>query len=77
MLVFRYEALSWIPSLVVFVVMVGVGGKSLVQAPIIDPTPVPTGTLFTFGATLAANIVSWAPLTPDYGVHHNGDSASE
>ncbi|THH31816.1 hypothetical protein EUX98_g2368 [Antrodiella citrinella] len=61
--------------LVAFIVMIGVGGKSLIQVPITDPVPIPTSAIFTYGATLAANVVSWAPLSPDYGVHHRGDAS--
>ncbi|KAH8101687.1 permease for cytosine/purines, uracil, thiamine, allantoin-domain-containing protein [Cristinia sonorae] len=70
-----YESLSWIPSMIVFVVMIGVGGKHLVNAPTTNLFPVEASAIMTFGATLAANVLSWASLTPDYGVYHKGDAS--
>ena len=57
--------------MVAFVVMLIVGGKQLVAAPLTGPEPAKVADFFTFGASLAAAVVSWATLTPDYGVYHD------
>lgn len=67
----RYEALIWIPSVITFIVMLGVGGKNLVNAPLSGTVPVTADNIMTFGATLAATVVSWSTITPDYGVYHD------
>ncbi|OCH88731.1 hypothetical protein OBBRIDRAFT_733921 [Obba rivulosa] len=71
-----YETIAWIPNVITFIVMLGVGGKQLVSAPLTNSGPVNVATIMTFGATLAATNVSWATLTPDYGVYHNRKAGS-
>ncbi|EED77853.1 predicted protein [Postia placenta Mad-698-R] len=66
-----YETFVWIPNVIAFVVMLAVSGKHLVDAPLTSPSPVLASAVMTFGATLAATNVSYAPLTPDYGVYHD------
>ncbi len=67
----RYESVAWIPNVVSFVVMLVVGGRQLVNSPLSSPTPVPPSIILTFGATLAATVVSWSTITPDQGVYHD------
>ncbi|KAL6307006.1 permease for cytosine/purines, uracil, thiamine, allantoin-domain-containing protein [Sparassis latifolia] len=71
-----YETVVWIPNVVAFIVMVVVGWKDLVSAPLYSTSPVSVSVIMTFGATLAATNVSWAPLTPDYGVYHDHRASS-
>ncbi|KAH9947892.1 permease for cytosine/purines, uracil, thiamine, allantoin-domain-containing protein [Amylocystis lapponica] len=71
-----YETVVWVPNVVAFVVMLGVGGKHLVDTPLYGPTPASVSAIMTFGATLAATNVSWATLTPDYGVYHSKDAST-
>ncbi|KAI1792437.1 permease for cytosine/purines, uracil, thiamine, allantoin-domain-containing protein [Ganoderma leucocontextum] len=66
-----YELLIWIPNVVAFIVMLAVGGTQLRDAPLTSPTPASPATLLTFGASLAATVVSWSTVTPDYGVYHD------
>ncbi|CCM05632.1 uncharacterized protein FIBRA_07861 [Fibroporia radiculosa] len=66
-----YETYVWIPNVVALIVMLGVSGKHLVNAPLSSPFPTSASAMMTFGATLAATVVSYAPLTPDYGVYHD------
>ena len=61
----------WIPNLVAFVVMLAVSGRHLVEAPLYAPMPASAADMMSFGATIAANLVSYATLTPDYGVYHD------
>ncbi len=51
--------------------MLAVGGTQLREAPLTSPTPTSPATLLTFGASLAATVVSWSTLAPDYGVYHD------
>ncbi|TFY57626.1 hypothetical protein EVJ58_g6912 [Rhodofomes roseus] len=67
----RYNTFIWIPNLVAFITMLGVSGKYLVESPLSNPTPVGASNIMTFGATLAASVVNWSPLTPDQGVYHD------
>ncbi|RDX42874.1 hypothetical protein OH76DRAFT_1447780 [Lentinus brumalis] len=66
-----YELLIWIPNVVAFVVMLIVGGKQLAAAPLTNSEPATAASLVTFGTSLAATVVSWSTLTPDYGVYHD------
>ncbi|KAL4253400.1 purine-cytosine permease (2.A.39) family protein [Abortiporus biennis] len=71
-----YETIAWIPNVIAFIVMISVGGKHLIAAPLSNPTPVPASALLTFGSTLAATVISWSPITPDYGVYHNAQASN-
>lgn len=71
-----YEVYAWIPNVITFIVMLGVGGKHLVNAPLTNSTPLTAATIMTFGATLSATNVSWSTLTPDYGVYHDKRAGS-
>ncbi|KAI9056492.1 hypothetical protein FKP32DRAFT_1469921 [Trametes sanguinea] len=66
-----YQTLIWIPNIVAFVTMLAVGGSQLRGAPLVNPSPAPAAMLLTFGSSLAATVVSWSTLTPDYGVYHD------
>ncbi|KZT64447.1 hypothetical protein DAEQUDRAFT_717984 [Daedalea quercina L-15889] len=67
----RYETFMWIPNVIAFVVMLAVSGKHVVAVPLSGTTPTTVSSIMTFGATIAANIVSYSTLTPDYGVYHD------
>ena len=49
--------------------MLGVGGKRLADAP--ATVPVTASSVVTFATTVASSVISWCPMTPDYGVYHN------
>ena len=59
----RYENWAWAPLLLVFVVSTGVGGKDFVDVPTASAT---AAQIFSFGATVAGNMISWAVLSSDY-----------
>ena len=65
----RYESVAWIPNVITFIVMLGVGGKHLVNAPATGP--ITKSSVITFATTTASSVVSWCTMTPDYGVYHN------
>ena len=63
--------LVWVPNVIAFIVMLGVGGKHLVESPVTDATPATAGSILTFGATLAVSVIAWSTITPDNGVFHD------
>ncbi|KAJ7429410.1 hypothetical protein B0H11DRAFT_1768147 [Mycena galericulata] len=66
----------WIPTLLGFAVMLGVGGKHLPYADTkVYPPPTAAKTL-SFAATVAASNLSWCTMTPDYGVYHDAHGSS-
>ncbi|KAL1943828.1 hypothetical protein VTO73DRAFT_3646 [Trametes versicolor] len=69
-----YETVAWIPSVITFVVILGLGGKHLTQAPV--PPPPTTSTILSFATTIASSVISWCIMTPDYGVYHTNKASS-
>lgn len=67
----RYETIAWIPNVVGMIVMAAVGTKSLTTLPLGDPNPVSAASIMTFAAALAAGIIGWSPIVPDYGIFHD------
>ena len=64
----RYEMLIWIPNVIAFVVMLIVGGKHLVRAPLTSPTPASAATDITLGQFMGIQekgVSAWA-FEPDY-----------
>ncbi|KAI0316074.1 cytosine-purine permease [Amylostereum chailletii] len=62
-----YEAVVWLPSLVAFLVMLGVGAKKIESV----PTPPPNAAaILSFSSIVVVYIIAWSPVTPDYGVYH-------
>lgn len=64
----RFEKCVWIPLLLVFVVAAGVGGKDFVDTP---TTPATVAKYFSFGATIAGNMISWAVVSSDYTAYYH------
>ncbi|KAI0332191.1 hypothetical protein GY45DRAFT_1218764, partial [Cubamyces sp. BRFM 1775] len=71
-----YQLLIWIPNVVAFITMLAVGGAQLRHAPLAAAAPAPPAMLLTFGTSLAATVVSWSTLTPDYGVYHDRNASA-
>jgi len=67
-LIHWYESISWIPNVLAFIVMLGVGGKDLVNVP--TSGPVSVSTIVTFATTTAAANTCVCIMTPDFGVYH-------
>ncbi|KAI0692723.1 permease for cytosine/purines, uracil, thiamine, allantoin-domain-containing protein [Cytidiella melzeri] len=65
-----FEMLAWIPNIVAFIVMLGVGGKTLTNVPTVAPVPATPASILTFASALAVTDLSWSPLSPDYGIFH-------
>ena len=71
----RYESVAWIPNVITFIVMLGVGGKYLNPSEF-PSTPAPTASELISCATLiASSVISWCTLTPDYGVYHDREAS--
>ena len=70
----RYESVAWIPSVVIFIVMLGVGGKHLTFMS--APAPVSAASVISFSSTKASSVLSWSTMTSDYGVYHSGKAST-
>ncbi|KAI0944997.1 hypothetical protein AcV7_001649 [Taiwanofungus camphoratus] len=69
-----YESIAWIPNVITFIVMLGIGGKHLVTAS--APGPVSPSMVISFATTTASSVISWCTMTPDYGVYHTPKASS-
>ncbi|KAI0694516.1 cytosine-purine permease [Cytidiella melzeri] len=74
-IIHKYESVAWIPNVITFIIMLGVGGKHLVNAP--PSAPVTRAKVITFATTTASSVLSWCTMTPDYGVYHNSKASSK
>lgn len=63
--------LAWIPNLVTFIVMLGVGGKTLIDVPTTATSPATPASILAFASALGATVFAWSTITPDYGVFHD------
>jgi hypothetical protein len=59
----RYQNCAWFFFLLVFIVVAGVGGKHFVDTPAAPATVVQ---VFSFGATIAGNMITWSAISSDY-----------
>ena len=59
----RYQNCAWFFFFLVFVVVAGVGGKHFVNTPVAPATVVQ---IFSFAATIAGNMLTWAAISSDY-----------
>jgi purine-cytosine permease-like protein len=76
LLIHRYESIAWIPNVIAFITMLGVGYPQLREnqsAPVYPATP---AGVISFASILASSILSWCPMTPDYGVYHSPAASS-
>ncbi|KAG9104171.1 hypothetical protein FRC06_004808 [Ceratobasidium sp. 370] len=58
-----YERVAWFPILIVYLVVLGVGGKHL--SPSLLP-PAPPRAVLSYASTVAGFVISYAPLMSDY-----------
>lgn len=73
--VHRFEQFSWIPTLVAFLVLLGVSAKHLVN------TPMPVGqaeaaSVLSFGGAIFGFVIGWASLSSDYNVYMPANARS-
>lgn len=64
----RYQNCAWLFFLLVFVVVAGVGGKHFVNAP---APPATVAQVFSFGATIAGNMITWSCISSDYTAYYH------
>ncbi|CUA72398.1 Purine-cytosine permease fcyB [Rhizoctonia solani] len=70
-----YERVAWFPVLVMYLVVLGVGGRHLMHGHEEAPLA-PAKSVLSFGATVAAFIISYAALMSDYTNYMRVDVAS-
>lgn len=70
-----YETFVWIPNVIAFVIMLAISGKHIIMTPLANLSPIPPSAIMTAGASVAATNITWAALTPDYGVYHDGNAS--
>ncbi|CAE6534466.1 unnamed protein product [Rhizoctonia solani] len=70
-----YERVAWFPVLVMYLVVLGIGGKHLTS--VSEEVPLaPARSVLSYGATVAAFIISYAALMSDYTNYMRVDVAS-
>lgn len=70
-----FETYTWIPNLITFPILLGLGGKHLNPSTFIAvPTP-SASAILSFSSFVASSVISWCTLTPDYGVYHNANAS--
>lgn len=62
-----YERLMWIPTLIVFVVALGVGGKHISNVQSLEPASAPA--VLSFASTIAGFVITFAPLSSDFTIY--------
>ena len=74
-----YESVAWIPNVLVFVTMLGLGGKLLALAPLTGSSQsggrANIASIVSFATTMASANVSWCTMVADYGVYHDADAS--
>ncbi|KAN0085850.1 Permease for cytosine/purines, uracil, thiamine, allantoin domain containing protein [Tylopilus felleus] len=66
-----YESIAWLPNVIAFIAMLALGYPQLhVNQSVAVPAPTARSVL-SFASTIASSIISWCPMTPDYGVYHS------
>ncbi|KAF8189306.1 hypothetical protein BJ912DRAFT_377421 [Pholiota molesta] len=69
-----YERIAWIPILITFMIVVGVGGKHLNNLP---PTIAPTASsILGFAGTQAGYMITWSGFAADYAIYLQPKRAS-
>ncbi|KAG1795858.1 permease for cytosine/purines, uracil, thiamine, allantoin-domain-containing protein, partial [Suillus variegatus] len=71
-----YESIAWIPNVIAFITMLGVGYPQLrdnQSAPVSQAT---VAEVISFSSILTASIISYCTVTPDYGVYHSPAASS-
>ncbi|KAF8991745.1 cytosine-purine permease [Cyathus striatus] len=66
-----YERVCWLPTLITFVIVLGVGGKHLSSAPPSEPAS--ARAVLNFASTLAGSAITWSPASADFGTYLRPD----
>ena len=70
----RYERLAWTPTLLVYVVALGIGGKHLINPPPAEPAT--ASAILSFASTIAGFVITYAPLGSDFTIYFRPDAPS-
>ncbi|KAI6045279.1 cytosine-purine permease [Pisolithus marmoratus] len=71
-----YESVAWIPNVITFIVMLALGYPHLHTNQSVS-VPAPTvSSLLSYGSMVAATMISWCTISPDYGVYHSPEISS-
>ncbi|KDQ60371.1 hypothetical protein JAAARDRAFT_126119 [Jaapia argillacea MUCL 33604] len=62
-----YERACWIPVLIIFIIILGVGGHHLSSPP--PASPALASTILSFGATIAGFVITYSPLSSDFTIY--------
>ncbi|KAF9078358.1 permease for cytosine/purines, uracil, thiamine, allantoin-domain-containing protein [Rhodocollybia butyracea] len=62
-----YERVAWFPVLVVYLVVLGLGGKNLKDVP--PSAPADASTILTFASTIAGFVITYSPLASDFTIY--------
>lgn len=65
----RYERVSWIPVLIVYLVALGIGGKHLSSPPPAEPAT--AGTVLSFASVIAGFVLTYSPLSSDFTIYYD------
>ncbi|KAJ7199226.1 cytosine-purine permease [Mycena pura] len=69
-----FEAVSWLPTILVLLIMLGIGGRHLNSALSSSYPPPTASAVLSFSAAVMASVLSWCTMTPDYGVYHDANA---
>ncbi|KAM0751475.1 hypothetical protein T439DRAFT_211182 [Meredithblackwellia eburnea MCA 4105] len=73
--VHHFERWASVPVFIIFVIMLGEGGKYMTSAPMASG-PVEAANVLSFGGTVAGFALGWTSLAADYTVNFPADSSS-
>ncbi|KAJ7634710.1 permease for cytosine/purines, uracil, thiamine, allantoin-domain-containing protein [Roridomyces roridus] len=62
-----YERVAWIPVVIIFLIVVGLGGKDFRHIPPAEPATAPT--IMSFSAVIAGFVLTWSPLASDFSCY--------
>lgn len=72
----RFENFVWIPNVIAFPVLLGVGGRHLNPSTFLVVPPASAAQIISFGSLVASSVISWCAFTPDYGVYHDAGAST-
>lgn len=71
-----YESIAWIPNVIAFIAMLGVGYPQLRDNQSTAVSQATVAEVISFSSILTSSIISWCTVTPDYGVYHSPAASS-
>ncbi|KAF8954889.1 purine-cytosine permease [Flammula alnicola] len=69
-----YERVAWIPVVITFIIVLGIGGKHLGNPP--PPVPPTAASILGFAGTQAGYMITWSGFAADYASYLRPDGAS-